>query len=393
MRHVVIVTSLLRAAGATGVQTQCRHQLEHAQAHRPDVAMELATPFDVGLARFPLFGIRYLVQPLSRAAGVLAYHHGHAIALRRVLRRRVRAAFDTDERTQVHIHAHDAWSARAALTVRAQLPQHLRGRVSVVLTVHSMGSNADEWVEKGVIRSDGRAWRTLRGVEQSTLPNVDAISYVSTAMRDAFERWLPELVYLRAAVTSNGVRLPSRIESPGPRDLIAIGTLEARKNQSYLLHVLAHCHRRGAPYTLTVVGSGPDRSKLERLAGELGIASHVHFTGYVPRAADLIPAHRALVHASFGESFGNVFLEAMAAGRPVFAANAGAVSEVFADGDGGYYWELDDAAGAARRLVDLLEHREQYERMCVRARARAERFSWEHQYDRLTRFVLDEALA
>src|SRR3569833_856731 len=43
-------------------------------------------------------------------------------------------------------------------------------------------------------------------------------------------------------------------------DLINIGTLEPRKNQRYLIEVLVRTTHKGHPYTLTLVGDGPDRS-------------------------------------------------------------------------------------------------------------------------------------
>jgi glycosyltransferase involved in cell wall biosynthesis len=391
-RPLVLVVTLLRAVGTTGVQTQLGHQLRFSRRHRPDIDIELVTPFDVGPVRVPLFGIRYLLLPFSASAALLWYYRGHAIAARIALRRRLRRALADRRTTTIHIHAHDPWTARIALELRDGLSTYQRERVGVVMTVHYMHSQADEWISKGVIDPGDPACRILHQVERDTLPRLDRISYVSHMMRTHVEGSIPATANIPSAVTSNGVELRAPSRAVPTRDLIAIGTLEQRKNQQYLLHVLAECHRLGHPYTLTIVGTGPDRAALEERATSLGVADSVRFTGFEPGASRLIADHRALVHASFAESFGNVFLESFAAGRPVFAVPGGAVSEVFVDGDAGRHWDPDDPIGGARMLVAALEHPDRYADMSRRARARGEHFSWENQYGHLTRFVLGEPI-
>jgi glycosyltransferase involved in cell wall biosynthesis len=69
----------------------------------------------------------------------------------------------------------------------------------------------------------------------------------------------------------------------------------------------------------TIVGDGPERSRLEALAAELGVSSRVAFTGWMDRSEVLkrMGGAHALMHPSFHDSGGMVCLEAMAAARPV----------------------------------------------------------------------------
>jgi glycosyltransferase involved in cell wall biosynthesis len=74
-----------------------------------------------------------------------------------------------------------------------------------------------------------------------------------------------------------------------------------------------------------VIGDGPERKRLERLAGELGIAERVRFWGTLPRGEALqkLADCDILMHPSLHDSGGWVIAEAMAAGRPVICLNLG----------------------------------------------------------------------
>jgi len=79
----------------------------------------------------------------------------------------------------------------------------------------------------------------------------------------------------------------------------------------------------GAEYWL--IGDGPERRRLERVARKLGVADRVRFWGRLPRAGalDELAACHVLVHPSLHDSGGWVCLEAMAAGKPVICLDLG----------------------------------------------------------------------
>lgn len=92
-----------------------------------------------------------------------------------------------------------------------------------------------------------------------------------------------------------------------------------------------------------VVGDGDDASRLKQVCHDIGVADAVIFAGYVPR--DELPLYYRLSDVfampSTGEGFGIVFVEALASGRPVIAANADASPEAI---DGGRLgWLVDPA--------------------------------------------------
>jgi glycosyltransferase involved in cell wall biosynthesis len=123
---------------------------------------------------------------------------------------------------------------------------------------------------------------------------------------------------------------------------------------------------------LTVIGEGPERSRLESLASELGVADQVRFLGYQPEPRPLLAAHTLYCHTSTTESFGIAPLEAMAEGLPVVAGGVGALPELLRPGVDGSFWPLEDADAAAAVLIAMMDDRPALATMGADAAARAQ---------------------
>lgn len=103
---------------------------------------------------------------------------------------------------------------------------------------------------------------------------------------------------------------------------------------------------------LVVIGKGPDRRRLERLAGPT-----VEFAGHLPdrEVERLLPTARALV-VTATEEFGIAAVEAQASGRPVIALRAGGVCETVTEHETGAFYDVPEPAAlaAAVRGFDAL---------------------------------------
>jgi len=377
----VLVCTLLREQGDTGVQTHVRALREHL-ATEGGVA-RLVTPFSSGSALMaPTFAMRRIVQPVSGSAGVWWYREGHRYFLERALRTAM-----SESKSRVAVYAQCPVSAAAALRVRTD--------ERVVLAVHFNVSQAHEWADKGLIPRDGRLAASIERFEAEVLPRVDGLVFVSEYMRDVVHERIPATRSTPWDLVPNFVDVP---DATGPRlparDLVTVGTLEPRKNHEYLLRVLATASAMGRDFTLTVIGAGPERGRLEALARGLGVRELVDFRGFVPDPVPLLREHRLYVHASRMESFGIAVAEAMAQGIPALVGPVGALPEVVRDGVEGSYWPLDDPTEGARRLLDMLSDESRLEAMGRRARERARRhYAREVQAPRLVDFVCGAASA
>lgn len=111
---------------------------------------------------------------------------------------------------------------------------------------------------------------------------------------------------------------------------VLIGTLAAlrpEKNLARLLRAFAAASQR-LPSRLAIVGDGPERQRLHALAGELGIAERVIFTGQLARPEDVLAMLDLFALSSDTEQMPISLLEAMAAGLPVVATDVGDIAAV-----------------------------------------------------------------
>jgi glycosyltransferase involved in cell wall biosynthesis len=81
-------------------------------------------------------------------------------------------------------------------------------------------------------------------------------------------------------------------------------------------------------HDLLLVGRGPDRERLERLAEELSLRARVHFAGWRDDVAAVLRASDMLLLPSAWEGMPNVILEAMASGLSIVATDVEGVREV-----------------------------------------------------------------
>jgi glycosyltransferase involved in cell wall biosynthesis len=122
-----------------------------------------------------------------------------------------------------------------------------------------------------------------------------------------------------------------------------------------------------------LAGEGPERTSLEALAGEMGIADRVHFLGYRDDISQLLAACDVFALPSLYEGSSLAVLEAMAAGRPVVSSAIGGTDELIDDGADGLLISPGDATGLADALRHLLDDADLRTTFAQRARERVER--------------------
>lgn len=179
------------------------------------------------------------------------------------------------------------------------------------------------------------------------------------------------------------------------RFVLAVGSIEPRKNLDRLLQAISLLRRRGETRDINLVHSGPEGWHPEHVwarARDLGLNGATRFLGYTP-AADLHVLYglaRAFAYPSLWEAFGLPVIEAMACGCPVVTSGLSSLPEIA--GDAAQFVDplsVDDIAGGVAAVwSDGARRAELVRRGLERARA----FTWERAA-RATVAVYETALA
>ena len=292
-----------------------------------------------------------------------------------------------------------------AMFERAGLSVHDGGRISenpIAYLARSLGRRAVSWIEsvlrreraqvahlhtlgshvvgtRAAMRAGARIVRTEHHVQyfidRSSAPftrwslrRVHRAVAISRYVSDFVAKTIPEaaakLRVIRNGVDSRHFSAQPPLRGDAPFTFAVVSRLERWKRVDRVLEALVTV----PDARLTVVGEGSERSALERLAAQLGVAERVAFRGYESDPRSSIAAANACVNASDDEPLGLSVLEAMASARPVIAYAGGAMPELLAPERG---WLVTDRTvdGLARAMRGASSDRARVEQMGLAARA------------------------
>lgn len=187
----------------------------------------------------------------------------------------------------------------------------------------------------------------------------------------------------RVQVVPYGVDLeafrPAWAPAPSLFRVLFVGQLSRRKGLHYLLDAWRRLALPDAE--LLLVGRGiVDEALLAEYRGCFRVEMNV---GSRARMRELYQQSAVFCMPSLVESFGLVYLEAMACGTPVIGTRNTGAADVVRDGRDGFLVEIRDADALAERLRWCYHHRDALAGMGTEARARAEEFSWARFRERL----------
>ncbi len=248
-----------------------------------------------------------------------------------------------------------------------------RPRPRLVVGFHSTGKSS--------------AWLQHRFAGACAFPVADRFVALAPGHRAFLCRQLaldPE----RFAVIGNGVdtdRFRPTADRPAARRAVGlserqlhvgiVAALRPEKNHELFVRMAALVAARVPEARFLVIGDGPERSRLERLAISLALSDRIRFLG----ARDDTPVlYRALDVAvlcsrSVIETFPVTLVEALASGVPVASTEVGSISDIVAPGETGFLVPPGDAAALAAAVERILSDPELRARLSRAAREHAER--------------------
>lgn len=210
------------------------------------------------------------------------------------------------------------------------------GRLSDVKTVATLNNyyhyqpyEVPKPKDSGIIRKiyDSTYLRLYSTVARTQIRKIGRFLALSTDVKDVYSRFLPgEKIEVIPNMYDPEFPEHNDLETD-ERELLYIGMLHPHKGVKDLIEQMPKLES----YKLTIVGDGPQKEELEKLASNLGVEQRVSFEGYVDN--DQIPRYyeRAgwFIHPGrWPEPFGRTILEAMQMETPVIATNKGGPKDV-----------------------------------------------------------------
>ena len=177
----------------------------------------------------------------------------------------------------------------------------------------------------------------------------------------------------KTTVVYNGV--DETLFTPGGSDhesriILSVGGLIAIKDHALLIRAFAAIANRFPAHSLTIVGEGPERDRLETLARQLNILDRVRFPGRQSRVEVAESMRRCTLFAlpSRYEALGCVYLEAMSSGKPAIGCHGQGIEEIIHDGYNGFLIHPENVDDLTAVLTKLLESDELRQRVGLAAR-------------------------
>jgi len=141
------------------------------------------------------------------------------------------------------------------------------------------------------------------------------------------------------------------------KSLVYMGRLSYEKSVDTVIRATAEVVKRIPTIKLMIIGDGPERENLKKLAQKLKVKDNVLFVGFKQNQelVEALQANDIFLTASKTENMPLSVIEAMAVGLPVVAADALGMPEIAEDGINGYLFAPDDYKQMSDKILSILE--------------------------------------
>ncbi len=213
-------------------------------------------------------------------------------------------------------------------------------------------------------------------VTKFSIDQSDAVTAVSRYLRDrTIETFHPnrpiEVIYNFIEDHPDHLRkcekLLQRIAPHGEKVIAHLSNFRPVKRVVDVIEV-AYRVKQQMPVKVLMIGDGPERSRAESRARELGIAQDVYFLGKQDDVYLLLSSADIFLMPSELESFGLAALEAMVCGVPAITSNAGGLPELVKEGISGYTVPVGDVERMSEIILALFQDPARLERLSQSAR-------------------------
>lgn len=275
----------------------------------------------------------------------------------------------------------DSWLCQKAFLELYEYYKNLKGDADIIhahLIVHAFNCKkviekyhipfviTEHWSKMNYAMLDAGLVRLGEGYKWA-----DRVVCVSSALADSLKQKFGLECRVINNMVSNGFFEQTVVKqsSSFSRDVmkfVSVGTLEVRKGYDLIIKGLQRSKHRDK-CQLSIIGSGPEEESLRKLIADNGLQDRVFLLGRKPpeEVSAQISASDCFVLTSRRETFGIVYIEAMAKGKPVIATICGG-PESFVNESNGVLIPAEDVEATAGAIDYMVDHLGQYDSVAIR---------------------------
>lgn len=218
-----------------------------------------------------------------------------------------------------------------------------------------------------------------KGIRKYILPklyaSVDQFIYISEYVKKEKEKSFPILRNKNTTIIFNGTKKRIvtkdqivKLESYSLLDICSLSDVKNIDTLIEMMNLLIYKYSRQDIH-LYIAGNGPNRKLLEKKIFKYKIENYVTLLGHQKNIGQLLKDTDIFVHSSHQEGFGIVILEAMFEGKPILAANAGAIPEIIDHNITGLLVDPFNIDKWAINIIKLIENQDLAKRLGASAQS------------------------
>jgi len=189
-----------------------------------------------------------------------------------------------------------------------------------------------------------------------------------------------------------------KLPNTNPHEIIYLGTLLEKQGLDICLKAIQIVRKKISDITLTIIGSGPDKERLEQLVKTYKLEKHIKFLGYLPSHKDV---EKRLSQAALAVALYNPHIDTfsyyadpgkvksyLACGLPVMITNVPQIAEEIKKRECGIVVDFD-VYDISNQIEKLFSNKKDIQRYKINARKFAKEFDWEKIFSKVMNYVIE----
>ncbi|MBA3900373.1 MAG: glycosyltransferase [Bacteroidetes bacterium] len=179
---------------------------------------------------------------------------------------------------------------------------------------------------------------------------------------------------------------PKNVLLNGKIKILNVGSFVEKKNQAFIIEIAKELKTKNVDFEINLLGDGPNKEKVQQKIVDFGLDREILIRGKVNNVENYLWESDIYLHTAFYEPFGQVLLEAMAAGLPCIVLDGKGNRKLIKNNENGYLFYNQDAEAFVEKIIEYTSNKENYFKLSLNAQSFAKQFDISNKTDELIAF-------